>query len=203
MKKIVALLCAVLLLSVSCAAMAQTVYTQPAEMLRPLLAGKTLTATVNGYTTNSKGLATLYISLFEKAHFAAEDVKALQAGDTLFSPTMQMEIKSIEADELGYTITGEWGDVQYLYPDDNGVYYMVSETEETLWLNVIQLECYIADDFEYVDASDEEAGPVVRANEELIADYNGPKVFSPDNMQITFDDNCRVVRVTYLYSPWN
>ena len=85
MKKIVALLCAVLLLSVSCAAMAQTVYTLPAEILRPLLAGKTLTATVNGYTTNSKGLSTLYISLFEKAHFAAEDVKALQAGDTLFS----------------------------------------------------------------------------------------------------------------------
>ena len=67
MKKIVALLCAVMLLSVSCAAMAQNVYTLPAEMLRPLLAGKTLTATVNGYTTNSNGLATLYISLFEKA----------------------------------------------------------------------------------------------------------------------------------------
>lgn len=203
MKKIVALLCAVLLLSVSCAVMAQTVYTQPAEMLRPLLAGKTLTATVSGYTTNSNGLATLYISLFEKAHFSAEDVRALQPGDTLFSPTMQMEIKSIEADELGYTITGEWGDVQYLYPDDNGGYYMVSETEETLWLNVIQLECYIADGFEYVDASDEEAAPVKLTTEDLIADYDGAKVFSPDNMEITFDDNCRVARVTYLHSPWN
>lgn len=203
MKKIVALLCAVLLLSVSCAAMAQTVYAQPAELLRPLLAGKTLTATVSGYTTNSNGLATLYISLFEKAHFSAEDVKALQPGDTLLSSGKEVNIKSIEADENSYKLTDEWGNVQYLNPDDSGGYYMVSETEETLWLNVIQLECYIADDFEYVDASDEEAGPVVRANEELIADYNGPKVFSPDNMQITFDDNCRVVRVTYLYSPWN
>ena len=203
MKKMIALLCAVLLLSVSCAAMAQTVYTLPAEMLRPLLAGKTLTATVNGYTTNSKGLATLYVSLFEKAHFAAEDVKALQPGDTLFSSSKEVNIKSIEADENGYKLTDEWGEVQYLHPDDNGGYYMVSETEEILWLNVIQLECYLADGFEYVDASDEEAAPVVRTNEDLIADYNGSKVFLPDNMQITFDDNCRVARVTYLYSPWN
>ena len=203
MKKIVALLCAVLLLSVSCAAMAQTVYAQPAELLRPLLAGKTLTATVSGYTTNSNGLATLYISLFEKAHFSAEDVKALQPGDTLLSSGKEVNIKSIEADENSYKLTDEWGNVQYLNPDDSGGYYMVSETEETLWLNVIQLECYLADGFEYVDASDEEAAPVVRTNEDLIADYNGSKVFLPDNMQITFDDNCRVVRVTYLYSPWN
>ena len=130
-------------------------------------------------------------------------MKALQAGDTLFSSSKEVNIKSIEADENGYKLTDEWGDVQYLHPDDNGGYYMVSETEETLWLNVIQLECYLADGFEYVDASDEEAAPVVRTNEDLIADYNGSKVFLPDNMQITFDDNCRVARVTYLYSPWN
>ena len=203
MKKIVALLCAVLLLSVSCAAMAQTVYAQPAELLRPLLAGKTLTATVSGYTTNSNGLASLYISVFEKAHFSAEDVKALQPGDTLLSLGKEVNIKSIEADENSYKLTDEWGNVQYLNPDDNGGYYMVSETEETLWLNVIQLECYIADDFEYVDASDEEADPVIHTAQDLIADYDCPKAFSPDNMQITFDDNCRVVRVTYLYSPWN
>lgn len=203
MKKIVALLCAVLLLCVSCAAMAQTVYTQPAEMLRPLLAGKTLTATVSGYTTNSNGLATLYISLFEKAHFSAEDVKALQPGDTLFSSSKEVNIKSIEPDENGYKLTDEWGEVQYLHPDDNGGYYMVSETEETLWLNVFQLECYVAEGFEYVDASNEEADPVIHTAQDLIADYDSSKVFSPDNMEITFDENCRVARVTYLYSPWN
>lgn len=203
MKKFVALLCAVMLLSVSCAAMAQTVYTLPAEILRPLLAGKTLTATVNGYTTNSNGLATLYISLFEKAHFAAEDVKALQPGDTLFGTGMELKIKAIEADETGYALTGEWDEVKYLYPDENGDYYMVDDTEHTLWLNAFQVECYIADGFEFVDASNEEAAPVVLTAEDLIAAYDSPKPFLPDNMQITFDDNCRVVRVTYLYSPWN
>ena len=80
---------------------------------------------------------------------------------------------------------------------------MVDDTEHTLWLNVLQVECYIADGFEFVDASNEEAEPVVRTAEDLIAAYDSPKPFLPDNMQITFDDNCRVTRVTYLYSPWN
>lgn len=203
MKKLVALLCAVLLLSVSCAAMAQTVCTLPAEMLRPILAGKTLTATVNGFSTNSNGLATLYISVYEKAHFAAEDVKALQVGDTLFDTGMELIIKAIEADETGYTLTGEWDEVKYLYPDENGDYYMVDDTEHTLWRNAFQVECYVADGFEFVDASKEEAEPVVLTAEDLIAAYDSPKPFLPDNMQITFDGNCRVARVTYLYSPWN
>ena len=203
MKKMIALLCAVLLLSVSCAAMAQTVYTLPAEILRPILAGKTLTATVNGYTTNSNGLATLYINVYEKAHFAAEDVKALQVGDTLFSEGIDLKIKAIEADETGYMLTDEWDEVKYVYPDENRDYYMVDDTELTLWLNALQVECYIADGFEFVDASNEEAEPVVRTTEDLIAAYDSPKPFLPDNMQIIFDDNCRVARVTYLYSPWN
>jgi hypothetical protein len=101
------------------------------------------------------------------------------------------------------TATGEWDEVKYLYPDENGDYYMVDDTEHTLWLNAFQVECYIADGFEFVDASNEEAEPVVRTAEDLIAAYDSPKPFLPDNMQITFDDNCRVTRVTYLYSPWN
>ena len=55
MKKMAVLICVVLLLSVACGAMAQTVSAQPAELLRPVLAGKTLTGIMSGYSLNGDG----------------------------------------------------------------------------------------------------------------------------------------------------
>ena len=206
MKKMAVLICVVLLLSVACGAIAQTVSAQPAELLRPILAGKTLTAIMSGYSLSGNDeISTMYVSLYERAHFAAKDVEALQPGDTLMGGGMSITVKAIEADEWGYTLTGEWDEILNLIRDEQGDYYAVDDTEHTLWLEVCQLECSMADEFEFVDDSDPDldAQPIVRPVEDLVKGYEGDMVFLPDNMRITFDDDCRVTRVLYLYTPWN
>ena len=50
---------------------------------------------------------------------------------------------------------------------------------------------------------DPDAKPIVRPVEDLVKSYDGDMVFLPDNMRITFDDDCRVTQVLYLYTPWN
>ena len=206
MKKTIVLICVVLLLSVACGAMAQTVWAQPAELLRPVLAGKTLTGIMSGYSLNGDGgISTMYVTLYEQARFAAKDVEALQPGDTLMGGGMSITVKAIEADEWGYTLTGEWDEILNLIRDDQGGYYAVDDTEHTLWLQVCQLECNMAEGFEFVDDSDPDpdAQPIVRPVEDLVKGYEGDMVFLPDNMRITFDDDCRVTQVLYLYTPWN
>ena len=206
MKKISVLICVVLLLSVACGAMAQTVSAQPAELLRPVLAGKTLTGIMNGYSLSGNDeLSTIYVSLYEQARFLAKDVEALQPGDTLMGGGLSITVKAIEADEWGYTLTGEWDETMNLIRDEQGGYYAVDSTEHTLWLEVCQLECNLADGFEFVDDSEPgpDGKPIVRPVEDLMKGYEGDMVFLPDNMRITFDDDCRVIRILYLYTPWN
>ena len=147
----------------------------------------------------------MYVSLYEQARFAAKDVEALQPGDTLMGGGMSITVKAIEADEWGYTLTGEWDEILNLIRDEQGGYYAMDDTEHTLWLEVCQLECNLAEEFEFVDDSEPgpDGKPIVRPVEDLVKGYDGDMVFLPDNMRITFDDDCRVTQVLYLYTPWN
>ena len=205
MKKIVSLVCAVLLLASVCCASAQTIAPLPSEALRSLLAGKTFAAALHGYASNEESYR-LSLSLYERISFAPDVIEALQPGDTIALDWRQISVKSVEKDESGYQIKDEWNMVYFLYADENGNYYCVDESEHTMLREVVSFDCVPADGFVYVDASDPDldAEPRNLALADVINTYlESDFYFTEENTRITFNENGEALTLTRVYTPWN
>ncbi len=204
MKKTLALLLTVLLLALACCASAQTVSALPSEILRTLVAGKIFDGTVSGYGFNGETY-NLNVTLYERVHVAAADLESLQAGDEMNLMLEFVTVKTVEKDEFGYTVTDEWNNVLNFYPDDDGSYYCVNDTEHTLMRPVIQFDCVLAKDFQFVDASDPDldAEPVTGTVEDVVRGYEEGSYFTEENTILTFDENGALLTVMRVYTPWN
>ncbi len=208
MKKLVSLLCVLFLLSFAAGASAavKTVYAQyPEEILR-IVAGKTLPCAVHGFDFDGN-TCSLYIYVFDRARFSAEDVKSLQPGDSLASGGWYIfGLKEIEPDEFGVKIVDESGSAFFLYPDEDGSYYLVDEIEHTLYLHMTSFYFLLADDFVYVDDSDPdlEAEPVTGTVEDVMKGcQEESSFFNEENTRITFNENGEITELRRIYTPWN
>ena len=85
MKKMICALTVIcmLLVSLTAAACAQTVKPTVPETLRNLVAGKTLIGRLTGMYTDDAGNAAFTCEISEQETFKAEEIEALQAGDTV------------------------------------------------------------------------------------------------------------------------
>ncbi len=104
---VLVLIC-VLLVSLTVSASAQTVAPVFPEALRQLVAGKTFIASANGFVCNEEmDHVTLYFQICEQESYTAEEVEALQPGDTIIVGGEEFKIKEIKQDEFGYEFVGE------------------------------------------------------------------------------------------------
>ena len=194
-----------LALSLAAAVSAQTVEPVMPDILRDTLAGKTFIARMEGFASDeAMEKATLYFQICEQETYPAGQVESLAAGDTIMVGGDEFVIKSVEKDETGYTLTGEWYTV-YLYQNDAGAYYAVSDTEHRFYKNVFGIEVRATDSFVFLDKSDPETQtPKELTLNDLLTRYINEEInSSPDNTVIAFDENGVLSTMTYSFSPWN
>lgn len=204
MKKMLALICVLFLLSACHCASAQVFAPLHSKTLCQLVGGKTLVCAVSGYSfTDTDGYA-LDVVLMERALFSAEAVEAVRPGDILHLGWNDFTVKSVEKDEYGFAFKDEWDAQVFFYPNEDGTYFCMDDMEHTLWVRVLQFEAAAAEGFVYVDASEPDADPVNRAMEDVISGYEEyPGYFNEENTYITFDENGAILELKRVYSPWN
>ncbi|MDO5327439.1 MAG: hypothetical protein Q4G00_12060 [Clostridia bacterium] len=201
---VLVLIC-VLLVSLTVSASAQTVAPVFPEALRQLVAGKTFIASANGFVCNEEmDHVTLYFQICEQESYTAEEVEALQPGDTIIVGGEEFKIKEIKQDEFGYEFVGELYAI-FVTKNEKGLYNAVTDTENRFYRNLFAIEVPAPSDMVFLDWSDPEAeAPTELTLKDYVNRYMNDEINStPDNTEITFDENGNLTAVTYRYSPWN
>ena len=204
MKKMICALTVIcmLLVSLTAAAFAQTVKPTVPETLRNLVAGKTLIGRLTGMYTDDAGNAAFTCQISEQETFKAEEIEALQAGDTLVVGGESFLIKEIKQDEFGYEAKGE-DYTLFLSKNEDGQYVAVTDTENRFYRTLFTVEVPASSALRFLDWSDPEAeAPTELTLKDLVERYADLNSLE-DNTEFTFDENAQLIQFTYRYSPWN
>ena len=213
MKKLTAILCALLIACLAASACAEapssTLY-KPAlsETFRALVSGKTFEARIDGkqcYGEDEDGRYTITITVCEETRYGA-DIDNLKAHDIVaFAPgdaAMAMEVTS---DEFGFHIVDGGNDGYYFTRADDGSYTVRTDTDNILYTDVFTVTVPLEKDISFLDWSDPENldAPVKKGYNELLDLLLADTSFAPYNTKVTFDENGKLVEFLYTYSPWN
>lgn len=215
MKKLSAILCALLIACFAVSACAEeipssTVY-KPAipETFKALAAGKTFEARVSRnecFGEDEDAFWTITITACAETRFNAEDIENLKERDIIaFAPGSAIMVMEKTADEFGFRIKdGE--SVEYsLTKTDDGYYVARTETDNMFYTDVFTITIPLDKDISFLDWSDPEnlEAPVKKGYEELLDLLLEDTNFAPYNTKVTFDENGKLAEFLYTYSPWN
>ena len=190
MKKALALALALVLLLASASALALS--PQTPEALRRAVAGQTFAARCNGYQSVGGNFA-IYVELYERARYAEEDILAIEGTDYIEADVGSAMVYSVTPGDDGYVLneSEQGADPVYLVPDGEGGFFALDADGSYFMTEAFELACAIADDAQFIDASDHDAEPAVHTAQELIdAVYDDRERFG--NIEITFNDDGKV-----------
>ena len=173
-KKVVGAAMACMLIAGSFAAFAQaaeekTVRTLPAASLKPVIAGKTISARVAGYGWGEEddvSSLNLDLTITDQASIAASDAESLAEGDELIIGYDVYTVKSVEQTDDGITVTpdDEWYSPVTLVKSDDGSYLAENE-DGPLLVDSFSFQPQIAQEVAYINEAGEEL-----AKEDLLKD---------------------------------
>ena len=207
MKKVLSVLCALMVICLAASAFAASVVMpETPQLLKDTVGGKSFNVEmvglgITGEDEDSKVTATL--ALCEDKYFDAATVEALQEGDivriSFDEGFMIMELtKNEDGDILVKTGDGEG----YLFSKIDGRYLLTTETNYPLWARLFMMDVPVEKDVKFVDWTGEE--PVEKGYDELIELLTSEGVnISPYNTTITFDENGKMAEFKYVSSPYN
>ena len=192
MKKITAILCALLIACLAGSAFAEDVPVSSLyrpvlpETFKTLVAGKTFEAEVvrkECYGEDEDAFWMISVTAAEETRFAAEDVENMKVNDIVaFAPGRAVMIMEKTADEFGFCVKD-------------------GSSDEYLFTVMIPLD----KDISFLDWSDPEnlEAPLKKGYDELLDLLLADTNFSPYNTKVTFDADGKLVEFLYTYSPWN
>ena len=209
MKRIMAVLCALLLIASAAAACADgIVKPNTSETLKALVAGKQFEADVTGYEFTGEDEDTKFkitIAVCEYDQFDAAVVEKLTDRDILaFSNGTFAMVKEAVADEFGVEVTG-YDDETYIFTrTEAGTYIASKETGYPLVAQVFTVTVPLEKDIVFLDWSDPESTePTKLGFDQLLTLLQEDTNFSSYNTRVTFDENGKLVEFLYTYSPFN
>ena len=214
MKKIIAILCAALLLFGAAAAVAEAPVSNicrpnPSATISAAIGGKSFDARINGFEITGEdedAKLTLSVTLCERDRFDPAVIDSLAERDIVFfsdgTAAMAMEVTR---DEFGVIITDGDGDGYSFFKDKDGNYIATTDTDNPFWMNVFTFKVPVGKDISFLDWSDPEnlEGAVKLGYDEFLDYLLAETSFTPDNTRLTFDENGKLVEFLYSYSPWN
>ncbi len=215
MKKLIATLCALLLIcfavAVSAEAPVSNLYKpNTSETLKALIGGKTYEAGITGWESvgeDEDAKFTLTITVSERDRFDPAVIENLKEHDILrFGNGTAIMVMEVIRDEFGVTVKDGF-DNSYCFfkAEDGNAYIATTDTENPFYTEVFTVKVLLEKDINFLDWSDPEnlEGPVKLGFDELISLIQEGKDFSPYNTKVTFDENGKLVKFLYSYSPWN
>ncbi len=215
MKKISAILCALLIACLAVSACAEeipssTLY-KPAmsETFKTLVSGKTFEASVTRnecYGEDEDAFYTITITASEETRFEAKDIENLKERDIIsFAPGRSIMVMEKTADEFGFCVKDGNSDEYSFTRTKDGYYVARTETDNMFYTDLFTITVPLEKDISFLDWSDPEnlEAPVKKGYEELLDLLLADRNFSPYNTKVTFDANGKLVEFLYTYSPWN
>ena len=207
MKKVLSVLCALMVICLAASAFAASVVMpETPQLLKDMVGGKSFDVEmvglgVTGEDEDSKVTATL--ALCEYKYFDAATVEALQEGDIVrISFDEGFMIMELTKNEDGDILVKAGDGEGYLFNKIDGRYLLTTETNYPIWARLFMMDVPIEKDVKFVDWTGEE--PVEKGYDELIELLTSEGVnISPYNTTISFDENGKMVEFKYVASPFN
>ena len=210
MKKLIAVLCLIMIACLGLSASAQNIAPRQEGIVRELVSGKTFYAKVSGYGWYGEGEDTRYnltLTLCERVSFDAAAVEALQPGDTVEINHDVYTLKTVKADEYGVTAqsVNPYDDELCFYKSEDGNYIVANEHDYPYWRETVTFEIEADKGLIFRDWSDPEADdPTDRTIADLMFELSeSNRLFDANNTKVTFDENGRLILFELGYSPFN
>lgn len=215
MKKLTAILCALLLVCFTAAAFAEAPVSNlykpnTSETLKALIGGKTFEAGITGWESvgeDEDAKFTLSITVYERDRFEPSVIENLAEHDILrFGNGTTMMVMEVIRDEFGAIVKdGFDNSYSFFKAEDGNAYIATTDTENPFYTEIFMLKVPLEKDVSFLDWSDPEnlEEPVKLGFDELITLIQEGKDFSPYNTKVTFDENGKLIQFLYSYSPWN
>lgn len=187
MKKTIALVLALTLLLAATSALALS--PQIPEVIKKAVAGQTFPATCRGYQSMGD-VFQVDLLLYERARYAQADIEAIEGTDYIEADVGSAMVYSVAPTDDGYTLNEDDpnADPVYLIPDGEGAFFAQDADGRFFLKEALELTCSIAEDAQYIDASDPDAEPATYAAQELIDAIREDRG-SFDNLEVTFNDD--------------
>ena len=136
-------------------------------------------------------------TLYDYEQFELSEINNLGYGDTIVIDGDEIEIETIERNELDeIEINGGHGSGVVLTTDGGGVLYVKDSDGLKTYQEIGEFTIEISDDFTYVDSSDIDGEPIIYNKEDLAGiDYYG----TPDNMVLSIVDG-KAVYMEKMYT---
>ena len=214
MKKVMALLCALLLICLAVAASAEAPVSNlyrpiTSETFKSLVGGKSFEAEITELETTGEdedAKFTITITVYERDRFDPAVIENLQVHDILcFGDGTTVMIMEVTRDEFGVTVKDGDDESYSFWKAEDGTYIASTETDNPFYTEIFTVKVPLEKDISFLDWSDPENldEPVKLGFDELLGHLLDDTDFAPYNTKVTFDENGKLVEFLYTYSPWN
>ena len=214
MKKVMALLCSLLLIclavSVSAEAPVSNLYKpNMSETFKALVGGKSFEAGITDITSTGEdedAKYTITMTVYERDQFDPAVIENLKKHDILcFGDGTTFMVMNVVSDEYGVTVTDGDNNGYSFWKAEDGTYIASTETDNPFYTEIFTIKVPLEKDISFLDWSDPENldEPVKLGFDELLGLLQEGTNFAPYNTKVTFDENGKLVEFLYNYSPWN
>ena len=158
---------------------------------------------------------TLTVELIAPETFAADEVEALKAGDSIYTNGQEILIESIECIQWGVYAINEVDEPNYVcLVMDEAYNYKAEDYGDFSWHTLSQIECPVQETLLFLDYIDDQTGnpltlPVVHTARELTDEMLGIGPYEAftagltcNNVYVTFDDAGNLATIHRFYVPW-
>ena len=215
MKKLTAVLCALLMICFAIAASAEAPVSNlykpnTSETLKALIGGKTFEASITGWQSageDEDAKFAISITVCERDRFDPAVIENLAAHDILcFGDGTAFMVMEVIRDEFGVIVKDGFGNgYSFFKAEDGDAYLAATDTDNPFYTEVFTVKVPLEKDISFLDWSDPENldEPVKLGFDELLDLLLEGTNFAPYNTRVTFDENGKLVELLYSYSPWN
>ena len=215
MRKLSVILCALLLICVAVSASAEAPVSNldkpnTSETFKALVGGKSFEAGITDLESTGEdedAKFTLTITVCERDRFDPAVIENLKERDILcFGDGTAIMVMEVIRDEFGVTVKDGFDNSYCFFKAEDGhAYIATTDTENPFYTEVFTVKAPLEKDILFLDRSDPENldEPVKLGFDEFIILIQEGTNFSPYNTKVTFDENGKLVKFLYSYSPWN
>ena len=214
MKKMMVLLCALLLACFAFAASAEAPVSNlyrpnTSETFKALVGGKSFEAGITGWESageDEDAKFAIMITVYERDRFDAAVIENLAEHDILcFGDGTAIMVMDVTRDEYGVTVKDGDDNGYSFWKAEDGTYIASTETDNPFYTEVFTVKVPLEKDISFLDWSDPENldEPVKLGFDELLGHLLDGSSFAPYNTKVTFDESGKLVEFLYTYSPWN
>lgn len=215
MKKMTALLCALLLTCFAAAASAEAPVSNlykpnTSDTFKALVGGKSFQAGITGWESvgeDEDAKFKISITVYERDRFDPAVIENLAEHDILcFGDGTAFMVMEVIRDEFGVTVKDGFNNgYSFFKAEDGEAYIAATDTDYPFYTEVFTIKVPLEKDVSFLDGSDPEnmGAPVKLGFDELLDHLLEGTSFAPYNTKVTFDEDGKLVEFLYTYSPWN